>query len=310
MANAGIIQQQVVVDPALSNVSIRYSNDTFIADQIFPMVKVAKQTGKFYVYDKSNLRIDTTARAAGSGANEVDFGLSTTRFSCEDHALKEFIADEIQDQADSALNPLVDATENVTEKLLLDREQNLANILTSTANVTQNTTLSGTDQWSDYSNSDPIGDIRTARTTIHKATFKKPNTIVMGKEVFDMLAEHPQIIERVKYSQLGVLTEELLARVFQVQKILVGEAGYNSAAEGQTDTMAYVWGKNVIVAYVTPQIRLKALTLGYTFTYSTRIVKRWRDEDREGTYVRVGNDNYTQQIVAVGAGYLIVNAVA
>lgn len=305
-----LVQQDVVVDPALSNVSIKYANDTFIADQIFPIVKVAKQTGKFYVYDKANLRINKTTRAAGSGANEIDFGLSTAVFSCDDHALKEFVADEIQDQAEAALNPLVDATETATEQLLLDRENNLSVLLSNTANVTQNVTLSGTSQWSDYTNSDPIADVRTARTTIHQNTFNKPNTMVLGKQTFDILIEHPKIIERIKYSQLGVVTKELLARVFQVENILVGEAGSNTAAEGQTDAMSYVWGKHAWLMYITPSIGLKRLTLGYTFTYSTRIVKRWRDEDREGTYVRIGNDNYVQKIVAATAGYLIKNATA
>ena len=303
-------QQDVVVDPALSNVSIKFSNDTFIADMVFPVVKVSKQTGKYYVYDKSNLRVDKTARAAGSGANEVDHNQTTASFICEDHALKEFIPDEIQDQADAALNPLIDATENVTEKLLLDRELALATLITSTTNMTQNTTLSGTSQWSDYTNSTPIYDIRTARTTIHQNTFKKPNTLILGKQVFDMLIEHPTIIARVQYSQMGVITEEILARVLQVEKILVGEAGYNGAVEGQTDSMSYVWGKNAIVAYIAPSVRLKGLTLGYTFTYAQREVKRWIDQDREGTYVRVGKDNYVHKIVAVGAGYLVKNAIA
>lgn len=306
-----LVQQDVVVDPALSNVSVKYSNDTFIADQIFPMVKVAKQTGKYYVYDKANLRIDRTERAAGSAAAEIDFGVGPTgTFSCDDHALKGFVADEIQDQADAALNPLIDETETVTEKLLLDRENVLATLIRSTANLTSNTTLSGTSQWSDYNNSDPIGDVRTARTSVHQNTFKKPNTLIMGKQVFDILVEHPQIIERVKYSQLGVITEELLARVFQLEKILVGEAGSNTAVEGQTDSLSYVWGKDAIVAYIAPSVRLKQVTLGYCFTYSTRIVKRWRDEDREGTYVRIGNDNYVFKIVAAAAGYLIKTAVA
>lgn len=305
-----LVQQDVVVDPALSNVSIKYTNQVFIADMVFPVLKVAKQTGKYYVYDKANLRIDKTARAAGSGANEVDHNATTSSFACDDHALKEFVADEIQDQADDALNPLVDATENVTEKLMLDRENTLATMLTDTAQVTQNTTLSGTSQWSDYSNSDPIGDVRTARTTIHAATFRKPNTLILGKQVFDMLIEHPQIIERIKYSQLGVVTTELLARLFQVEQVLVGEAGANTAAEGQTDSLSYIWGKHAVVAYIAPKVSLKTLTLGLTFTYSQRIVKRWRDEDREGTYVRIGNDNYVQKIVAVGAGYLVKNAIA
>lgn len=306
-----LVQQDVVIDPALSNVSVKYTNESFIADLIFPMLKVAKQTGKYFIYDKSNLRRDKSNRAAGSPSNEVDFGLSLSGvFSCDDHALKGFVADEIQDQAEVALNPLIDETETITEKLMLDREVTLSTMLTDTAQVTQNATLSGTSQWSDYSNSDPIGDIRTARTTIHTNTFKKPNTLIMGKQVFDMLCEHPQIIERIKYSQLGVITAELLARVFQVEKILVGEAGQNTAVEGQTDSLSYVWGKHAIVCYINPKIGLKSLTLGVTFTYALRQVKRWRDEDREGTYVRIGQDNYVQKFIAAACGYLIKNAIA
>lgn len=306
-----LVQQDVVVDPALSNVSIKYTNDTFIADMVLPVIRVSKQTGKYYIYDKSNLRVDKTNRAAGSPSNEIDFGVAPTgTFACDDHALKGFVADEIQDQADAALNPLIDETETVTEKLMIDRELSAATLLTSTSNLTQNTTLSGTSQWSDYSNSDPIGDVRTARTTVHGATFKKPNTLILGKQVFDMLCDHPAIIERVKYSQLGVVTEELLARVFQVEKVIVGEAGYNTAAEGQTDSLSYVWGKHAVVAYISPVVKIKMLSLGATFTYGTRSVKRWRDEDREGTYVRVGQDNYVQKIIAAAAGYLIYNAIA
>lgn len=305
-----LVQQDVVIDPALSNVSVKYTNSQFIADMVYPVVPVAKQTGKYYIYDKANLRQDKTNRAIGAPSNEVSFGLSTDTFSCDDHALKDFVADEVVDQAEVALDPLIDTTEFLTEKLLLDREIALAAILASTSIMTQNTTLSGTSQWSDYTNSDPIGDVRTARTTIHTNTFKKPNTLVLGKPVFDMLIEHPAIIERIKYSQLGVVSAELLARVFQLEQVLVGEAGSNTAAEGQTDVLAYVWGKHAVVAYIAPKVGLKTLTLGLTFTYKTRIVKRWRDEDREGTYVRIGQDNYIQKTVAATAGYLIKNAVA
>lgn len=51
-----LVQQDVVIDPALSNVSIKYSNDSYIADMVLPVVKVKTQTGKYYIYDKSNLR--------------------------------------------------------------------------------------------------------------------------------------------------------------------------------------------------------------------------------------------------------------
>jgi hypothetical protein len=306
-----LTERDVVVDPALSNVSIKYTNDTFIADVLLPMLKVAKQTGKYYVYDQSNLRIDSTDRAAGAPANEIDFGVAPTGvFATTDHALKGFVSDEVQDQADAALNPLVDEVETITEKMLLDREQNAATLLFNTSNITNNTTLSGTSQWSDYDNSDPIGDVRTARISVHQNTFKLPNTLVLGKQVYDVLIDHPAIIERIKYSELGIATPELLARIFQVDKVIVGYAGSNTAKEGQTTSLGYIWGKYALVAYIAPQIRLRMVTLGLTFTYSLRQAKRWREEDREGTYVRVGNDNYVQLLIAAAAGYLIAAAVA
>lgn len=306
-----LVQSDVVQDPILSNVSVKYTNETYIADRILPTLRVSKETGKYYIYDKSNLRVDQTDRAAGSPSNEVGYSLSLSGvFTCSDHALKGFVADEVQDQAEAALNPLVDETEIITEKMMLDREVKAAALLLSTSNISQNTTLSGTSQWSDYSNSDPIGDIRTARTTIHAATFKKPNKMVIGKQVFDILVDHPQIIERVKYSQLGILTLDLLARLFQVDEVIVGEAGKNTANEGQTDALAYVWGKDALLAYVAPTVALKQVTFGYTFTYKNRTVKRWRDEDREGTYVRVGGDNYVQKLVAAACGYLLKAVVA
>ena len=304
-----LVQTDVRVDPVLSNISKAYSNEMYVASILFPSFKVGKETGKYYQYDKSKFRRNTTKRAAGAKANEVEYGLSTASFSTEDHALKEKTPWEIIRQADSALNPEMDATENITEQLLIDKEVALATSMASTATLTQNTTLAGTSQWSDYTNSDPIGDVKTAVTTIQKAIGRKPNTMVIGKEVFDQLADHPNIVEKVKYSQLGVLTEELLARIFNVQKVVVAEAVYNTATEGATDSMSYIWGKHAWLAYITPTARLRSITLGFTFNYEDRKVKKWDDEDAEARFVRV-NENYVQKFVATEAAYLIKNAVA
>ena len=303
--------RDVVIDPALSDVSVKYTNSSFIADVMLPVVQVGKQSGKYYIYDKSNLRPDKTGRAAGSGSNEVESGLSLSGvFFADDNALKAKVPFEVIDQAEQALDPLIDETEAVTEKLLIAREISAAALLTSTSSMTQNTTLSGASQWSDYTNSDPIADIRTAKNTIHANSLKKANVLMLSQTVFNTLADHPKVIARVQYSQLGVVTEELLARLFNVDKVVVGEAGYNSAKEGQSDSLAYVWGKNAVLAYVAPRMSLKTLTLGATFQYKQRIVEKWDDRDARATYIRVGDDYYTQKLIAVECGYLIKNAIA
>lgn len=299
----------VVVDPVLSNVSKAYKNEMYVAELIMPVVTVKKQTGKYYQYDRAKFRQNKTKRAAGAKANEVEYGLSTASFETEDHALKEKTPWEIIEQADNALDPETDAAENVTEQLMIDKEIALATSMASTTTITQNTTLSGTSQWSDYTNSDPIGDVKTARQTVQKAIGRKPNTLVLSKEVFDVLSEHPDVVEKIKYSQLGTATEELLARLFKVDRVIVAEAIYNTATEGQTDSMSYIWGKHAWVCYIAPRVALRTITVGFTFTYKTRTAKKWDDEDAEARFVRV-NDNYVQKFVAAEACYLIKNAVA
>lgn len=302
------------VDPMLTNTAIAYSNDAYVAEMIFPSFSVKKQSAKHFVYDRGRFRVNNNERGQGANSNEVTLSLTTgSPYFCEDHALKQFVADEDVDNAETPTSPFVDATENVSEMHMIAREVELATLLTSTSNMTQNTTLSGTSQWDDYTNSDPIGDVRTAKQTIHNSIHVDPNTMIIGKQVFDKLVDHPQILERVKYSQLGVLTAELLARIFDVDRVIVAGAGYNTSVEGQSDSMSYIWGKNVILAYIAPVVRPKLMTLGLTYTWKQQKVERLRgtdEEDRKGTYVRVGDHYYEQRLVSALAGYLMKTVVS
>jgi len=298
----------------LTNVAIGYTNDDYIAEQLLPTFPVAKQSGKHFIYDRGRFRNVPNKRGTGSPSNEVTLKLTTgLPYFCEDHALKQFVPDEDVKNAITPTDPFQDATENVTDLHFVNREIETAAMLTSTSNLTQNTTLSGTSQWSDFSNSDPIKDIRTGKQTIHAAIHKNPNTLVMGRQVWDKLIDHPAFLERVKYSQLGVMTADLMARIFEVDRILVGQAGKNTATEGQTDSMSYIWGKDAFLAYIAPKVQPKMITLGLTYTWEQMQVERMRgtdEEDRKGTYIRVGNFYYDENIIAASAAYLIKTAVA
>jgi len=303
--------KDIQYDPILSNISVDYKNELYVAEQILPPVTVKTRTGKYFNYDTSKFRKAMSLRAMGGHTNEVDFNLSqSTAFIIKEHALKEIVPDELVDQAPLPLDPMMDAAENVTEKLLIEKEYDLAVYMQSTTNLSRNTTLSGTSQWSDYANSDPIGDIQTGKTTIHGYIFRQPNVLVLGKQVYDKLIQHPDIIDRIKYSQLGVAGTDLLAKLFDVDKVIVGGAGYESATEGQTSSMAYIWGKYAWLLYVNPRPTIKNISFGYHFQLKTpRIVDKWYEKDQKGTFVRV-TDEYTREIVSANCAYLIKNAVA
>jgi hypothetical protein len=302
------------VDPVLTNVSIGYQNAAYVADQLFPTLPVAKQSGKHFIYDKGRFRINDNLRGTGAASKEVTLSLTTgLPYFCEDHALKQFVPDEDVDNAVPPMDPMVDATENVTEMHMVERENTLATMLTDTAIMTQNTTLSGTSQWSDYSNSDPISNLETGKATIHEEIFVDPNVLILGKQAWDKLKHHPAFLERIKYTQKGVVGPDLLASLIGVDRVIIAAAGKNSAAEGQTDNMAYIWGKHAILAYINPRVGQKMVTLGLTYQWKTRKVEKMRgsnEEDRKGTYVRVGDHYYDMNLVSAAAGYLVKNAVA
>lgn len=303
--------QQIRYDPILSNVSVAYQNDLYIAEQLLPIIQSKKKTGKYYKYGKEKFRRTKSHRGMGAKTNEVGYGLTqSTPYVIEEHALKELVPNELKDQSPKPLTPEIDATENVTERMLIEKEYDLAAYMQSTSNISNNITLSGTSQWSDYANSDPIGVVRTAKQTIHSLIFKDPNVLVLGKQVFDKLVDHPDILDRIKYTKLGVATTDLLARLFGVEKVIIASAGYESAKEGQDSSMAYIWGKYAWLLYVTPKPGIKQVSFGYHFQMKApRMVDKWYVNDRKGTFVRV-TDSYVREIVSTDCAYLIKDTVA
>lgn len=301
------------VDPVLTDISLGYQNEAYIADLLLPSLSVKLQSGKHFVYDKGKFRSEEARRGSGARSKEVTHSITTgLTYFCEDHALKEFVADEDRDNAPAGVDPYSDATENVTEKLMIDKEVEAAALLTDNSVVTQYSALSGTSQWSD-SNSDPITAIREAAQAVHSSVIQKPNTLMLGKQVYDKLLDHPAVIERIKYSQLGTASAELLARLFDVERVIVGAAEKNGSVEGQADSMSYIWGKNALLAYVNPRRGQKMVTLGVTYQWKNRTVERLNgtdERDRRGQFVRVGDDYRDAELVAAECAYLFQTAVA
>ena len=241
----------------------------------------------------------------------------------EEHALSDVVPDEEVENADDPLQPAIDATERVTNTILLNREQAMVDLATNATNYASGfvVTLAGTAQWNNYATSDPIGDVKTGRTKIHDNLFRDPNLIIMGYQVAAKLEDHPSFIERIKYSQLGVTTDELIARVFGISTFLRAGAGKVTSNYGQSETFGYLWGKDVVMAYVPSSPGRKTPSFGYEFVWSypdvgVMAVERWHDEDRVADIIRVRR-RYDIKFITVDAagkqnasGYLIKNAIA
>src|SRR5436305_13529940 len=95
-----------------------------------------------------------------------------------------------------------------------------------------------------------------------------PNTLLLTEPVVNVLSEHPKILDKIKYTQRGIVTEDILAAVFRVGKILVARTVANSANEGQTVTPADIWGDDAILCYVDSSPDLQMPTFGRIFSWT------------------------------------------
>jgi len=259
----------VHVDAILTSISTAYmQNQTqFIASQVFPVIPVTKQSDKYYTYpkgdwfrDEAQLRPPAT-ESAGSG-----YSVSTDNYNCDVWAFHKDVDDQTRANTDSPLNADRDATLFVAQRMLLRREiQWVTDYFATSVWGTDNTTAT---DWDNYTSSDPISDIETAKAVILGRTGFLPNTLVLGYDVYRSLKHHPDIIDRFKYTSSENMTADILARLFEVGRILVPTAIRNSSPEGAAASFGFTHGKNALLCYVNPSPSLMQPSAGYHFAWN------------------------------------------
>lgn len=311
----------VHVDEILTQVSIAWPNNALVGPNLFPSVTVRKQSDKYYIFGREMWLPEAgDVRAPGTVANEIPgLQVSTDTYYAQEHALQVPVTDEERENSDSPLSPDRDGTELVTQRVMLGREVAMKNLATTAANYASTNTAVPASPWEDYVNSNPINDIRSGKSAIHARIFLEPTYGVFPYEVMTVLEDHPDFLERIKYSERAIFSPELLSAVIGLDRITVPGVGQNTAAEGQPVSLGYVWGKDVILAYVPARAGLRIPAYGYEFTWGRQFVDRWREEQRVSDLIRVRR-RYDTKLTALGdagtadeglsiAGYLIKGAV-
>ena len=301
-------RSQVHIDGPLTNISIAYRNGNYIAEQIFPAVKVQKNSDKYFIYTKSDwFRDEAAVRAPGTRAQLVDYTISTSTYSCLEYADAKVVPDEIVDNSDTPLRPLQEATEFVTDKLLLRQEIDVAAKAFGTS--WSSSATPGT-LWSNDT-SDPVGDVNLAVDTIAKAIGRVPSVGVIGRGLWRHVTKHPDLMDRIKGAATpgspAILTYSAIAAIFELEKIVVGNAIKDTGAEGGTSSLGYVWGNHMLVAFVTSTPSLLTPSAGYIFNWKSRMANRYRLEPEHSDLVEC-LQSWATVLTAVDAGYKIVSA--
>lgn len=292
-------------DRMLTNVAVEFEPKGMIADRVMPVVPVVFESAGYYTFDDSNFNIPEAKRNPRAVYKEIEFGMGTDSYRAEEYGLEARIDDRERRNSPGALDLDVGKTRRLTNGVLLNRERRVANLVTNTANVTQNTTLVGAAQWSDPT-SDPGTNARTARSTIRSKTGVRPNKLALGYDVFESLRVHPRVID---FMDGGRASEADLAEYFEVDEVIVAEAIYNTAKEGQAATLTDLWGKDALFFYQSPIVAADEPSFGYQFEALAMGVFRYRDIPVNCDIIRV-NEIRAEKIASIKLAYLIKAAVA
>lgn len=316
------------VDPALTAISIGYKNpaSTYIADEALPRLPVTAENFKWTEYPIAEAFNVPDSRVGRKGqVQRLEFGGAERSSMVEDFGFDSPIpnSDIIAAKAARAQNRLAfDPEEHaammITDTLQNCREVRVAGIVHNPNSyaVGRKRTLVGTAQFSDYANSDPIGVIKSG---MDSTLVMRPNTAIMGRDVWSKISSHPDIVNAVKgnVTSSGIVTIEQFTELLRgegIQKVLVGDAWFNTAKPGQPVALQRAWGKHLALININPIARPEGggVTFGFTAEYGNRISGRIEDPDiglQGGQRIRVG-ERVKELVVAQDVGYFIQNAVA
>ena len=309
-------QGRAIVDKLLTDVSNKLVPTGYISEMILPSIQVKQRSGKIGKYGNNHLRIvNTVTGGRGSYPMIKTQNRSSTTYHIESHALKDILVREDYDNVEKPFDAEKDSVDELTTMLMTGKEKALADALGDIAVITQNETLAGTDQFSDYVNSNPNEKFKDARLAVRGGCGFAPNTAIMDWDVAETLRFHPVLLDVLGYkdNRPGGLNDQELARALNVRRVLISEAVFNDAKEGQADDIKPIWGKDLVFAYIPERAGLRQQTLGYRLQLSGRkprqVFKVNQDEPVDSKKIMV-IDDYEQLLVNVDCAFLYKDAIA
>jgi len=297
-----------VINPILTTHVQGYKQAGLTGNVLFPRVPVEISGGQILEFGKESFKLYNARRAPGAGTKRIQFGYLGKPFALLNDALEAPVPREYL--RDASQVPGIDlgtrAVNLVMRPILLGLEVDQAALALNAAlyDANHKVALAGTDKWSDP-DSDPIAQMEDYREAVRASTGVYPNVLQLSALAFSALKTNVKVREQFKYTSADSITKEMLAKLFNLEKVEVGEAVSADDAGVFTD----VWGNNAVLAYV-PQnpSGMEEPSYGYTYTMAGHplVEEPYYDNNAKSWIYGVGFER-APVLSGIAAGFLIQN---
>jgi len=290
-------------DKFLTGLAVRYANNQFVGGQWLPEYGVQKESDKYRIFNKDGFFKGAPKKADGAITEEASVSYDEGTYTCYERAIKDIVTDRAMQNADAPIRPKIDTTNFLTEKVMLSQEIDIWALLLGTSGLEFGSYYSNqtsTTAWISGTDPDILKDLSDAIVAISKAIGKTPNQISFTTEVSEAITRDPVIREIMKYQPNNLISGNALPATLRNMRVIIADGLWNASDEGQTAGYEYILKYRVPIAYVSPSDNL---TIGRTFVSKSFKTVTWRDDDREGEFIKV-NKVYSPNIMNVSAGYM------
>lgn len=290
-----------------------------IGPQVMPYFGVAKDSSEFPVIPKEELlKIPNTTRAMRQTYPRSDWAFEMGFYATRENGWEEAIDDRERKLYQSLFDAEVVSTQRATKIIDLAQEQRVASRVFNGSNFTPDPVSV---EWDTAATATPIEDVNDAVSTIRQTCGMLANTLIVSFTTFQNLKRCSEIIDLLKYTFPGIdinrMNSQQLAAVFNLEKVLVGGAVYDSADKGQAASVADLWSTEY--AMVTRTSNGGDLTepcIGRTFFWTAEnagempVVESYREEGKRGDVIRVRHDTDERLIKSYDASGNVLSDIA
>src|SRR6185436_3753 len=272
MATIPTINDVQAVDPVLTNLLIGYSQaeDRFVASKVFPFVPSEKDSGLYYIFTKKYFFMDDLKpRAPGGDFLTVGLGVTSDTYATFQWARSFVIPDETQANSQVPMDLMTAFLKKMSQASLIRKEVAFSTDFMVTGVWATDDNNSATD-WDDFSAGDPVANVKLATRTISNNTGQAANTMVMGYIVDEALTLHPDVIDRLKYTQAATerTIRQALAAIFDKENYFVSKATYTNTNEAVAFSATAIIDDDCLICHVDPGAGVFGATAGKTFTWA------------------------------------------
>jgi len=169
--------------------------------------------------------------------------------------------------------------------------------------------LSGTDQFTDFTNSDPENVFDTAIETIRKKTGEKPNFCLLPGDVFNVLKKHPKMKTIYTTGETEYATIERLQKKLGIERIEVPYCMVLDESDPANPIKVDIWSTHIVIAYVNPNPSPNREEMSFGYRYRENGYPKMDDESKEiDPKIHIGRrfaDKFDDFVTCQEAGYLI-----